>query len=276
MAAGAWNPRLGAHRLVAATLGEQQQPQPGARPEPRGQQFGIGVGQLADRADVQGGKLFGGLGADPPQGVDRAVAHHRHPVGVGQGVDAVGFGESGRHLGALLVVADAHRGGQPGHGGDLRADGLGQRRRVGEPGADVGLVPAPDLHRMAQIPQHAHHLDGGGVVGCRVGGQERRVRAAARGAAQRHPGMDAERAGLIGGTRHHLARFGGIATTADDDRQAHEFGVATQFDGGQELVEVHVQDPVTVHFPHSLRATLSQASPSPSRVRSRSTSWRVT
>ena len=55
----------------------------------------------------------------------------------------------------------------------------------------------------------------------------------------------------------------GIAVAADDDRQPDEFGVAPQFDRGQELVEVDVQDPSrgAHRVPQSLRATLSHASP---------------
>ena len=143
-------------------------------------------------------------------------------------------------------------------------------------GTDVGLVPAPDLHRVAEVAQHPHHLIGGLVVGGWVRGQKRRIRAAPRRAAQRHSGVHAELARLIGRARHDLARLGRIAAAADDHRQADEFGVAAQLNGGQELIEVHVQDPVAglgrAHFPHSLRATLSQASPSVSRVRPRSTS----
>ncbi len=280
VAARTRNPRFGADRRVPAALGQQQQPQAGSRAERRGELLGVGVRQLPDRRNAKVGKLFGGLRPDAPQCVDWPLAHDVHPVRIGEGVDAVGFAEAGGDLGALLVVADAHRTGQPGLGGDLGADRLGQCHRVGHPGTDVGLVPAPDLYGMTEIAQHSHHLIGGLVVGGRVRGQERRVRAAARRAAQRHPGVHAELARLVGGARHHLARLGRIAAAADDHRQADEFGVAAQLDGGQELIEVHVQDPVArlgrAHFPHSLRATLSQASPSVSRVRPRSTSWRVT
>ena len=96
---------------------------------------------------------------------------------------------------------------------------------------------------MSEIAQQAHHLIRCLVIGGRVGRQKRRVRTAAGRAAQRHPGVHPEPAGLIGGARHHLAGFGGIATAADDHGQADQLGVAAQLDGGQELIEVHVQDP---------------------------------
>ena len=69
--------------------------------------------------------------------------------------------EPGGDLGALLVVADADRTRQAGPGRDHLADLLRQLDRVVgivEFGADIGLVPAPDLDRMAEIAQQAHHL----------------------------------------------------------------------------------------------------------------------
>ena len=52
---------------------------------------GVGGGEVGDGGDTQSGKLFGGLRADAPQSVDLAVAHHRHPVGFGELIDALGL-----------------------------------------------------------------------------------------------------------------------------------------------------------------------------------------
>ncbi len=129
--------------------------------------------QVCDGGDTQGGKLFRRLGPDTPEGVDRAVAHHGHPVGVGELVHAGRLAETGGHFGALLVVADADRTGQPGLGGDHRTDPLGQVERIVHGGSEVRLVPAPPhLEGMAEITQQAHHLFGGLVVGGRIRRQE--------------------------------------------------------------------------------------------------------
>ena len=87
--------------------------------------------------------------------------------------------------------------------------------------------------------------------------------------------MDAVGTCLVGGTRDHLARLGRVAATADDDRQAGEFGMALQLDRGEESVDVDVQDPRSAgggHVPQSLRATVSHASPRSARLRPRSVS----
>ena len=126
---------------------------------------------------------------------------------------------------------------------------------------------------MAEVAQQAHHLFGRGVVGGRVRRQEYRVGAFARGGAQRHPGVHAEFAGRIRRARDDLPRLGRIAVAADDDGQAHEFGIPAHFDRGLELVEVDVQDPAWRHVPQSLRAKLSHLSPRESSVSPRSVSW---
>ena len=111
----------------------------------------------------------------------------------------------------------------------------------------IGFVPAPDLDRVAEIAQQAHHLFGGFVVGVGVQRQEYRVGAFACRRAQRHPGVHTEFACRIRRAGDDLPRLGGIAVAADDDRQAREFGVPPHFDRSLELVEVDVQDPVDGH-----------------------------
>ena len=96
---------------------------------------------------------------------------------------------------------------------------------------------------MAEIAQQAHHLFGRPVVGVGVQRKERRVGAFAGRGAQRHAGMHTELARRIGRARDDLAGLVRVAVAADNDRQAGEFGVATNFDRSLELVEVDVQDP---------------------------------
>ena len=129
----------------------------------------------------------------------------------------------------------------------------------------VRLVPTPHLERMAQVAQQCHHLFRRRVVRRGIRRQKRRVRTASGRGAQRHARVHTELAGLIRRAGHHLAGFGRVAATPDDDRQPDQFGMAPQFHRGQELVEVDVQDPAWLHRPQSLRARLSHASPSACR-----------
>ncbi len=140
-------------------------------------------------------------------------------------------------------------------------------------GAQIRLVPAPHLDRMAEIAQQIHHLLGRLVVGVGVQRQKRRVRALAGRGAQRHAGVHTALARRVGRARDDLAGLARVAVAADNDWQAGKFGIAAHFDRSLELVEVDVQHPAGCHAPQSLRATPSQASPSSSSVRPRSVSW---
>lgn len=146
---------------------------------------------MSHRADIKAGKLFRRLRADAPERVDGTVGHQRHPVGLGELEHPGGFREAGGDLGALFVVADAHRAGESGFRRDDAADGVGNLDGVGRH-RDVCLVPAPYLDGMPQIAQQAHHLFRGGVVGGGVRGKKGGIRAPACGRAQRHAGMHPE------------------------------------------------------------------------------------
>ncbi len=62
------------------------------------------------------------------------------------------------------------------------------------------------------------------------------------GGPQRHSGVHAVGAGLVG-RRGHDAALGRVAVTADHDGAAAQLRAAEDLDGGDELVEVDVQDP---------------------------------
>ena len=100
---------------------------------------------------------------------------------------------------------------------DHLADLLGQLYRVVDVGADVGLVPAPHLDRVAEVAQQVHHLFGRFVVGGRVQRQERRIRALAGRGAQRHACVHTELARRVGRARDHFARFIRVPVAADND-----------------------------------------------------------
>jgi hypothetical protein len=56
--------------------------------------------------------------------------------------------------------------------------------------------------------------------------------------------MHAVRARLVGSSADHAA-LGRIAVTPDDDRATTQLGTAQQFDGRDELIEVHMQHPAS-------------------------------
>ncbi len=109
--------------------------------------------------------------------------------------------------------------------------------------ADERLVPAEDLDRAAGLPQHGHDPGRDLVVRVGVHRQEDAVRAALRRGAQRQAGVHAELARLVGGGGDDAA-LRRVAVPADHDRLAAQLGVAQLLDGGEELVQVHVQHPL--------------------------------
>jgi len=137
------------------------------------------AGEVCDGGNAHACKLFGGLGADAPQGVDLAIAHHHHPVLVGELVNPCRLAEPGGDLGALFVVADADRTRQFRPARDDFADLPCKLDGFVDVRAEVGLVPAPHLDGVTEVAQQGHHLFGGFVVGGRIEGQERRIRALA-------------------------------------------------------------------------------------------------
>jgi len=82
-----------------------------------------------------------------------------------------------------------------------------------------------------------------------------------RNAVRSQPGMHAVSARLVGRGGHNAA-LGRVPVAADHHGPAAQLGMPEHLDGGDELVEVHVQDPV----PHALSlAEPGQAGPAGSR-----------
>ena len=152
MAAGARHPRLGADVGVAAALGEQQQPQPGARAE--GRRSAARASLCASSPDggyPQGGKLFRGLRTHPPERVDRAVGHQRHPVGVGERNTPAGFAKPVATLArCLLSLMPTEQDSPVSEATTVR---ICSATSAGSPARqpDVRLVPAPHLDRVSQV-----------------------------------------------------------------------------------------------------------------------------
>ena len=96
-----------------------------------------------------------------------------------------------------------------------------------------------DLRRVAA--EDRHHVTAGRLVTPAVDRQEHRVRTAPVRLAQRHRRVDPEDARLVARGRDHAA--GVLApATPDDDRPAAELRPVALLDGGEEGIEIDVQD----------------------------------
>ena len=105
-----------------------------------------------------------------------------------------------------------------------------------------------------------HHPLARLAVGVEAAAEERRVRAARPGLAGRHRRADAVLARLVGRGRHHAP----AADAADHDRLAAQRRLVALLDGGEEGVEVEVQDGRV--GPHAAQRTAPRR-PGPARRR---------
>src|SRR6185312_9342881 len=103
--------------------------------------------------DAQVFELLGGFAADAPQRVGGSRAQDLVPVVAGQPEDPGGLAEAGSDLGLEPVAADADRGVEFGGGPDGGLDGPGYGLGVVGVHGQEGLVPAHDLHDVAQPAQ---------------------------------------------------------------------------------------------------------------------------
>ena len=222
--------------------GDLHQPWPGGRAELRGQRAGVGGRELPHGTDIQLGEPRRGLGANSPEHLGGQVTQHVEPVVVGQPEDTGWLAEAGGQLRLQLVPADPDRAIEPGSGADPVGDLPGRGLRIVGLQGQERLVPAHHLDDRIELVQRGHDLRRGRFVHAPVDGQEHGLRAAPRRGAQRQPGMHAVRACLVGSSTDHAA-LGRIAVAPDDDRATAQLGTAQQFDGRDELIEVHVQHP---------------------------------
>ena len=164
-------------------------------------------------------------------------------------------------LGHQLRRRDADRAAEAaGHLGDVglelpRDDGDALDRDVVDVRGrevDEGLVERQRLDQGGQLPQQLHHRAAGRPVGVEPAGEVRRVGAACARLAGRHRRADPEGPGLVGRRRHHAA----AADPAHDDRLAAQRRLVALLHGGEERVQVDVEDRrVGAHVPMMPAAT---------------------
>ena len=204
--------------------------------------------ELGDGVDAGPPQPLGGRRADAgddrdlhrPQQVELGARRHdRHPVGL---VELAG------DLGEELRRGDADGRGEP--AGDLVHPARAARSptsvtvatsRSGSPAAARSTKASSSESGSTsgrEVAQHLHHLLARLAVGVEPAAQERRVRAAGPCLAARHRRADAERPGLVGRRGHDAAAAG----AADDDRLAAQRRLVALLDGGEEGVQVEVED----------------------------------
>ena len=125
---------------------------------------------------------------------------------------------------------------------ELLAD-LGHRGdvEVGQAGGgevDEGLVERQRLDQRGELAQHLHDPLARVAVGVEAPAEERGVRTAGARLAARHRRADAVAPGLVRRGGHHAPPAG----AADDDGLAAQRGLVALLDGGEEGVQVEVED----------------------------------
>ena len=131
-----------------------------------------------------------------------------------------------------LLHAPPQLGTRRGDGADLEVGQAGGRE------VDERLVQRQRLDERGEVAQHLHDLLAGRAVGVEAAAEERSVGAACPRLAPRHGGPHAVAAGLVGRGGHHAPAAG----AADDDRLAAQRRLVALLDGGEEGVQVEVED----------------------------------
>jgi len=103
-----------------------------------------------------------------------------------------------------------------------------------------GLVDGELLYLWRVTTQDVHYLPADASVLAAVHRDEDRLRTQSPGGPKGHRGTNAEHAGLVGGGTHYAAVVG--PASANDDWLAAERGIVALLDGGEERVEIDVQD----------------------------------
>ena len=214
-------------------------------PEPAGELVVVGRGQLGDGGDAELAEAGGRARPDARDRGHRLGAHRREPRAPGEAGDAR---RAWRSRWPSWPGASSRRcrpRSAAGSGSSTVAwTRRAKRLRVG--GADAEAASSHP-HSSTGTPSDrraAITCCRGRVVGGVVRRQEHGVRAPRSAVRSGMPGAHPERPGLVGRRRHHLAGPGRVAVAADDHRPAGQLGPAQDLDGGEELVEVDVQDPV--------------------------------
>ena len=179
--------------------------------------------QLADGRHAVVGAASGVPAARRPTAGSPAAAPGRRPRRrAARPPGASGLRRSDATLAHSLLVATPTLTTRPASSSTRCLSGAADRLAVAEGGAAGGhvherLVEADRLHQRRVAGEDAHDLAAQLAIAIESARQEDAIGAEPMGRAQRHGGMHAEGAGLVGGGAHHAAR---VRVAADDDRLA--------------------------------------------------------
>ncbi len=223
--AGAVGPAEQPHQLV---LGQPLELLDGVHADPS-QPLGGGRADAGDDGDLHraaaGPAPCPGATTTRPSGLSRSLAILA--ISLEEPMPTEPVSAAGDLVHPLLEVA--------GQGADRGDAAVGQ---VGGLEVDERLVEGQRLDQRADLAQQRHHRAAGVAVGVEPAGEEGGVRAAAPRLGGGHRRVHPEGAGLVGRGRDHAA----AADAADDDRLAAQRGLVALLHGGEEGVEIHVQD----------------------------------
>ena len=129
---------------------------------------------------------------------------------------------------------------------DRRLDLRGDRFAIAEQGhrarhVEERLVDRDRFDGRREPPKDVHHVAARDLVSTAIDRQEDAIRASPVRLAERHGRANAELAGLVAGGRDDPARIL-AAGAAHDDRSTAELRPVALLDGGEERVEVDVED----------------------------------
>ena len=214
--------------------------------EPAHDEVGRERREVADRPHRVVAQRHRGLVPDTPQPPDRERGEEGRLLAQRHDDQPVGLLQVRRDLGDELGAGDPDRGGQPDLGPDVVLDPAGDGRAVAEQDRGPGhveerLVDRDRLDQRRVAPEDGHDVAAGGLVATAIDRQEDGVRTAPVRLAQRHRGVDAEATGFVARGRDDTAAV--LATRPpDDDRQATQLGPVALLHGGEERVEIDMQD----------------------------------
>ncbi len=216
-------------------------------PEHRHQRRFGDAGDLADGENPSVAKLPRGHRPDAPEPLDREpvekgqLAVRRHDE------QTVGLGDAAGHLGEELGPRDADRDGQP----DLfphlapeaHGDLGGSAGEASHPAnVEERLVDGQPLDRRAGVFEDAKHRPARLGVGGHARLDDDHVRAEATRGRAAHRRPDAVGLGLVGRRQHD--------TAADHHRPSAKARIVPLLDGGEERVDVRVEDRRLGHSEH--------------------------
>ena len=112
-------------------------------------------------------------------------------------------------------------------------------KRLKAGGIKVGFVQAHGLEEGREVCENGHEFLGSRPVLLEVPGDEDRLRAKAAGGYKRHPGVESEPSGFVGGSGDHSPLVG---LAADHHRLTLQFRVDYLLHRDEEGIQIYVHD----------------------------------